>query len=48
MRDSLHEAAIPKKCPGSVINDLMLLSIELRCKGLFGQCHTDGVCQTLT
>ena len=48
VRDSLHEATVAGKYPGSVINNRVTVSVVARGENLLRKRHADGIRETLT
>src|SRR5689334_10232138 len=47
VRDSLHQAAVADRNVGVVVDDIEAWTVELRAEDPLGECHADGVCETL-
>lgn len=45
--DPFHHAAVPQKHVGTVVHDVVAGTVELGGQHLLGQCHADGVGDTL-
>ena len=47
MRDSLHQAPVPDRHVGTVVDDVEARAVELGGEDAFGDRHADRVCQSL-